>query len=56
MMAARTDLGAFVKWLEGQGFRFWLIEPNTANLVPLAGHETLGLPHSDVFISRQDPV
>jgi FkbM family methyltransferase len=55
MMAARTDLGAFVKWLEGQGFRFWLIEPNTANLVPLAGHETLGLPHSDVFISRKDP-
>jgi hypothetical protein len=55
MMAARSDLGAFVKWLEGQGFRFWLIDPSTANLLPLIGSETLSLPHSDVYISRQDP-
>jgi FkbM family methyltransferase len=56
MMAARADVSAFVMWLEGQGFRFWLIEPSTAKLLPLSASETLGLPHSDVYISRQAPL
>ncbi len=54
MMTARADLGAFVAWLHGQGFRFWRIEP-AGELSPLSPEATLGLPHSDLLIRRQEP-
>ncbi|MDB5372320.1 MAG: FkbM family methyltransferase [Belnapia sp.] len=54
MMAVRTDLGAFVGWLEGLGFRFWLVT-GTGGFESLTVSAMLELPHSDVLISRQDP-
>jgi len=54
MMAARTDVGAYVSWLQGLGFRFWVIERETAALTPVAATDLLGLPHGDLLMSRTD--
>ncbi|MFC7690697.1 FkbM family methyltransferase [Paeniroseomonas aquatica] len=54
MMAARADLGGFIAWLQGMGFRFWLVNAG-GGFEPLAASALLALPHSDVLISRQEP-
>ena len=54
MMAARSDVGGFVAWLQGMGFRFWLVNAE-GGFDPLAADQLPGLPHSDLLISRQDP-
>ena len=55
MMSARADVGECVAWLEGMGFRFWLIEHNTANLLPVAPANLLDLPLCDLLLSRGEP-
>lgn len=54
MMAARNDVPGFVDWLEGLGFRFWLVTP-AGTAEPLDRAALLGLPHSDVVIARHLP-
>jgi FkbM family methyltransferase len=39
---------------QSKGFRFWLIDPVTSQMQEKTKEEMLGLPHSDVVISRQD--
>jgi FkbM family methyltransferase len=55
MMAARADLGAYVSWLDALGFRFWLIDRETAALSPVERTALLDLPHCDLLLSRTDP-
>jgi len=56
MMQARSDVGAFIEWMTGMGFRFWVISPQGPLFQPVDRDALVGLPHSDVFISRRDPV
>lgn len=55
MMAERSDVGGYVTWLRDFGFRFWLIDRETADLTPLDPANLSGLPHCDLLISRVDP-
>jgi FkbM family methyltransferase len=54
MMATRADVGSFVAWLTGLGFRFWRIE-RQGELEPLAPEATLGLGHCDLVLAREAP-
>ena len=54
MMGARADLGEFVVWLKGLGFRFWVIDRESAELTPVEANALLGLPHGDLLLSRTD--
>ncbi len=55
MMAMRVDVVEYSRWLAGLGFRFWLIDRDTAELRPLEQTDLLNLPHSDLLLSRTDP-
>jgi FkbM family methyltransferase len=55
MMAMRVDVVEYSRWLAGLGFRFWLIDRDTAALRPLEQTDLLNLPHSDLLLSRTDP-
>ena len=54
-MESRTSVPDLVDWLEGMGFRFWLIGPPDG-LVPLTRAELLAQRHCDVVASRRTPV
>jgi len=51
MMSTRADVGEFVAWLTGRGFRFRLIE-HSGQLTEIAASALLSLPHSDIVLSR----
>jgi FkbM family methyltransferase len=55
MQLQGTDIALHVDWLSGLGFRFWRIENDTANLIPLDRAGLAGLPHCDLLLSRSDP-
>jgi len=55
MMGAHVDLGEYVAWLDGLGFRFWLIDRETAQLSPVERTGLVHLPHCDLLLSRTDP-
>jgi FkbM family methyltransferase len=55
MMAAHVDLAQYVAWLDGLGFRFWLIDRETAQLSPVEQAGLVHLPHCDLLLSRTDP-
>jgi FkbM family methyltransferase len=55
MMAARADMGEFVRWLDGMGFRFWWIDQAAGGLSPVSRDNLLNLPHGDLLLSRADP-
>lgn len=55
MMAARANVGDFVAWLDGLGFRFWRIDRQTAELSSVPRDAVAGLPHGDLLLSRTDP-
>ena len=55
MMAMRVDVAEYAGWLAGMGFRFWLIDRDTAELSPLERSALLNLPHNDLLLSRTDP-
>ncbi|MCO6419440.1 FkbM family methyltransferase [Siccirubricoccus sp. KC 17139] len=54
MMAARSDLGAMIFWLEEMGFRFWWLGAE-ARLEPVATAALPELPHGEVIIARSLP-
>lgn len=54
-IASRTSLTGFVDWLEGLGFRFWLIGP-PKGLSPLSREALLNLTHADIVAARREPV
>lgn len=53
-MAARADLGEFIQWLHGMGFRFWRIQYDATLLeIPVGQMQTLSA--CDVVMSRAEP-
>jgi FkbM family methyltransferase len=54
MMNAMADVQDYIDWLAGEGFRFWRIG-GEAGVETVAVSDLLGLPHCDLFVSRQDP-
>ncbi len=55
MMAVRVDLAAYIAWLSGLGLRFWLIDRETAQLIPVERTDLADLPHCDLLLSRTEP-
>jgi FkbM family methyltransferase len=53
MMRTLSDLDSHIAWLVQQEFRFWLITHD--GLQPVADADLAGMPHCDLFMSRQDP-
>lgn len=53
-MAGRADLGLFIQWLHGMGFRFWRIQYD-ATLLEIPFGQMHALPACDVVMSRVEP-
>jgi FkbM family methyltransferase len=55
MMSSMGAIDDVVAWLTAQGFRFWLIKLDGSGYAPITVDELMGLSHSDILISRQEP-
>jgi FkbM family methyltransferase len=54
MMRTVADVEAHISWLEGEGFRFWVVH-HGGEIQSVSTAELIHLQHCDLFISRQDP-
>ena len=56
MMNSIGNARELIDWLVGEGFRFWRVGGDAGvDPVPVAVADLANHPHSDMFISRQDP-